>query len=226
MPPTPGEKLLVLAAIAAAVGALAPLPAARADETAADPAAATSDDAEPAEEAVDWRRDPTVARHPGSYLGGSIGYANVRAWLPENDEHAELSFGPMHTWLTGFRVGDAFAEWFAVGFQIQISSTTRGGEQVGLFDLMLDASFYPCGGLGLRPSFGLGLGFASGREDWEFGGGGPAAVGFAVLYEFRVTRLFVIAPVAQVVYVGGQEFDGLVFSVGIELIKWFATATG
>ncbi len=174
----------------------------------------------------DWRHDPTVLRHPGSYLGGAIGYASLRAWVPENKDHGDLTIGPLNTWMLSFRVGDAFCEWFAIGFQIDISNNTRGVEQIGLFDLMLDLSFYPWRGLGIRPSAGLGLGFANGKEEWEFGGGGPGALALAVLYEIRVTRLFVIAPVVRVVYVGGEEFDAFAIFAGIEIIKWFATATG
>jgi len=175
---------------------------------------------------TDWRSDPGVRRHPGSYLGGAVGYANLRAWVPENDDHGDLAIGPLQTWMIAFRVGDAFCEWFAVGFQIDIANNTRGDEQIGLFDLMLDVSFYPWKGLGIRPSVGLGLGFASGKEEWEFGGGGPGAVALAVLYEIRVTRLFVLSPVVQVVYIGGEEFDAFAIFAGIEILKWFATATG
>jgi hypothetical protein len=173
-----------------------------------------------------WRSDPSVLRHPGSYIGGAVGYANLRAWVPENADHDDLSIGPLNTWMIAFRVGDAFAEWFAVGFRIDISNNTRGEDTIGLFDLMLDLSFYPWEGLGIRPSVGLGLGFASGKEEWEFGGGGPGAAALAVLYEIRVTRLFVLAPVVQVVWVGGEEFDAFAIFAGIEILKWFATATG
>jgi hypothetical protein len=217
--PNSGSGARIATAVLAAV-LLAAVEARAGDEAAGDiPAAA-------AEPKPGWRDDPGVRRHPGSYIGGAIGYANLRAWVPENAEHGDLAIGPLHTWMLAFRVGDAFCEWFAVGFRIDISSNTRGEETIGLFDLMLDVSFYPWEGLGLRPSVGLGLGFASGKEEWEFGGGGPGAAALAVLYEIRVTRLFVLAPVVQVVYVGGEEFDAVAIFAGVEILKWFATATG
>jgi hypothetical protein len=204
--------VLAAALLATALPAVAGEPAAAPDPGASAP--------------LHWRDDPAVLRHPGSYIGGALGYANLRAWVPENADHGDLAVGPLQTWMLAFRVGDAFAEWFAVGFRIGLSNNTRGEETIGVFDLMLDLSFYPWEGLGIRPSVGLGLGFASGKEEWEFGGGGPFAAALAVLYEIRVTRLFVIAPVVQVVYVGGEEFDALGIFAGLEILKWFATATG
>ncbi|MBW2530637.1 MAG: hypothetical protein JRI55_04110 [Deltaproteobacteria bacterium] len=190
--------------------------------------ASTKNDAEEeqAENTVHWRDDPTVKRHTGSYIGGAVGYMQSRAWLPETEDHDKLSFGPLHTWQAAFRVGDAFAEWFALGFQIDITNTVGGPPTLGAFNLMLDATFYPWEGLGIRPSLGLGLGFAQGKESWEFGGGGPGCFSLALTYEFRVLPLFVIAPVVQVYGIVGEDFDGLFLFFGIELLKWFATATG
>jgi len=173
-----------------------------------------------------WRDDPSVKRRPGSYIGGGAGYSQIRAWVEANEDHGDLEFGPMHSWYASLRVGDAFTEWFALGFQVELANAYQGKEQVGAFNLLLDASFYPIGGLGIRPAVGLGLGFANGKEEWEFGGGGPGCVSLSFLYEFRITRLFVVAPVAQVFWITGQGFDGLFLFFGLELIKWFETPTG
>jgi hypothetical protein len=173
-----------------------------------------------------WRDDPAVKRHPGSYLGGALGYTQTRIWIPANDSHSDLVIGPLHSWGLNFRVGDAFAEWFALGFQIQIASAKSGAQQTSAFDLMLDATFYPWAGLGLRPSVGIGFGYARGEHKWETGGGGPGCLALGVLYEIRITRLFTIAPVVQVSWITGDKFDGLIFFAGIEFIKWFMTATG
>jgi hypothetical protein len=177
-------------------------------------------------ESVDWRDDPSVERHPGSYIGGAAGYAQIRAWVEKNEDHGDLEFGPMHSWFASLRVGDAFAEWFALGFQVELTNAYEGKEQVGAFNLLLDASFYPVAGLGIRPAVGLGLGFANGEEEWEFGGGGPGCLSLTVLYEFRITKLFVVAPTAQAFWITGQGFDGFFLFFGVEFIKWFETATG
>ena len=196
---------------------------------------AIADEAEPANDietkdtpdsGLHWRDDPAVARHPGSYLSGGAGYSQSRAWLAANDEHDDLAFGPLHTYFGSLRVGDAFFEWFAVGFQVLLTNASTDTEQIGAVGLLLDVSFFPWEGLGIRPAVGLGLGFANGTEDWEFGGGGPGCFSLSVLYEIRVTRLFVIAPVVQTAYIMGQEFDGLFLLFGLEFTKWFATATG
>ena len=175
---------------------------------------------------TDWRNNPELKRRPGSYLGGAIGYVQSRAWAPETEDHDDLSFGPLHTWGLAFRVGDAFADWFAVGFQVFLTNKRSEDESIGAFSLMLDATFYPYAGLGIRPSVGIGLGFASGKNSWEFSGGGPACLGLAVLHEFRVTRFFSIAPVVNVSWITGENFDGLFMLFGIEFTKWFETATG
>jgi hypothetical protein len=181
---------------------------------------------ETTEPELHWRDDPNTKRHPGSYIGGGAGYAQVRAWVEANKDHGDLEFGPFHTWYSSIRVGDAFAEWFALGFQVEITNAESGKEQLGAFNLLLDASFYPVGGLGIRPAVGLGLGFAAGKEDWEFGGGGPGCVSLSLLYEFRVVKLFAIAPVVQSFWITGQGFDGLFLFFGLEFIKWFETPTG
>jgi hypothetical protein len=205
--------------------ALALVTAAGAAEPDAEPR--SDEDGQPEPQTEDnWRDDPSVRRHPGSYLGGGIGYVQSRAWLPSNEEHGDLAFGPLHTWGQYFRVGDAFFEWFAVGFQINVTSTTQDGISVGAFSLLLDTTLYPWQGLGIRPSVGLGLGFAQGKKDWEFGGGGPGALSLALFYEIRILRLLVVSPVAQVYWVTGEEFDGLFLLFGIEVTKWFDTAEG
>ena len=71
-----------------------------------------------------------------------------------------------------------------------------------------------------RPSV---RGFAKGLEH---GGGGPGCFSLALTYEFRVARLFAIAPVAQVYGIVGENFDGFFMFFGLEFIKWFQTATG
>ncbi len=167
-----------------------------------------------------------LKRRPGSYLGGTLAYVQSRAWANETDDHDDLKFGPLHTWGMAFRVGDAFTDWFAVGFQVFFTNKRSKEESIGAFELMLDASFYPYAGLGIRPSVGIGLGFASGDNDWEFGGGGPACLALAVLYEFRVTRFFSIAPVVNASWITGENFDGFFLLIGIEFTKWFKTATG
>lgn len=170
--------------------------------------------------------EPESKRRPGSYLGATTAYVQSRAWVEETDDHDDLGFGPLHTWGLAFRVGDAFADWFAVGFQVFFTSKRSEEESIGAFELMLDASFYPYAGLGVRPSVGMGLGFASGKNEWESGGGGPACLALAVLYEFRGPWLFSIAPVVNVSWITGEGFDGLFLLIGVEITKWFKTATG
>ncbi len=176
-----------------------------------------------------WRCDPAVLRHPGSYLGGSVGYLQAHAWVDETEDHAELNFGPLHNLQTNFRVGDAFTEWLAVGFQIAMSYSVQGEdakETLGAFALFLDVTFYPFEGLGIRPSAGMGLAYAMGEKDFDFGTGGPASVAFALLYEIRLARLLVIAPIAQVYWITNDEFDGVFLFLGLEVLKWFDTPTG
>jgi hypothetical protein len=202
---------------------------------AADDAANKPADKTGGEPEKSWRDDPSVLRHPGSYIGGGGGAVHSYAWLPaqkgtENasfaSQHDAITFDPLWGWQAFVRVGDAFMEWLAVGFQVDITSSSQGNETIAAFALMLDVSFYPWEGLGIRPSIGLGFGYAQGAQSWEFGGGGPATLSLAVLYEFRMMRLFVIAPVVQAYWITGKEYDAVEIFMGIELIKWFATATG
>lgn len=175
-----------------------------------------------------WRCDPTVLRHPGSYVGGTIAYLQARTWVDETEDHAKLEYGPIHSMLSTVRVGDALAEWFAIGFQLEIMQNLSQdkSENVGAMTLYLDTTFYPWEGLGLRPSAGLGIAFAMGEKEFDFGFGGPGSLAFSVLYEFRILRLFTIAPVAQVFWIGSDGFDGLFVAFGVELLKWFDSPTG
>lgn len=221
------EAARALAALAFAAAVALPRPA----------GASGGDDARPAEAgaraasgagkatAIPWRRDPSVPRHPGSYIGGAIGYSRAWAWIPENDRHGDLAPGPFDSMGMAFGVGDAFTEWFALGFRIQIASGRNGDAQYGSFGLLLDATFYPAPGLGLRPAVGLGFGYATGEHDWEVGGGGPGCLALGVLYEIRLARLITLAPVVQGAWITGEGFDGATLFVGLELTKWFMTAT-
>jgi hypothetical protein len=136
--------------------------------------------------------------------------------------------GPVHARQTTIRVGDAFFEWFAVGFQIDIvrTFTQAKSSTMSAFGLLLDTTFYPWKGLGIRPSIGLGFAYALGEHDFETGFGGPFDLALALTYEFRLGRLIVLSPVAQVNWIRGDEFDSLFFTFGLEFAKWFDTATG
>ena len=95
------------------------------------------------------------------------------------------------------------------------------------FALFVDPTFYPWKGLGLRPSVGLGFSFAqAGKGSHEFGFGGPGALAFALTYEFRVSRLFVMGPIAQICWTVGDDYDAMFFSFGLQMLKWFMTAEG
>lgn len=229
-PPVP---TLLAAIAAAALLSSAPSPC-RAEDPPEPPApeaeAAAAEDRtrEPAEDSenVDWRHDPSVERRPGSYLGGGIDYTQVHVFVEENEDHDALEFSPLHTWGINFRVGDAFTDWFAIGFQMLLSTVNKDGIQSSMFSLMLDASFYPWKGLGIRPAAGIGMGFVQGENDWEMGTGGPGCVSLALLYEIRVTRFFSIAPMAQAVWIVSDGYDGVYLFIGLEFTKWFRTATG
>ncbi len=176
-----------------------------------------------------WRDDPKTLRHPGSYIGLAIGYNNARTWfVPQEDEFDdEVSLGPYNGWQFSFRTGDAFKEWFAIGFQIDMSYGGYGSEgTIGAFGLLLDTTFYPWRGLGIRPSLGLGFSYAQGKEQFEFGFGGPGSLSLALTYEFRVSRLIALAPVVQASWITGEDFNGLFFFFGLEFLKWFDTPTG
>ncbi|MDJ0764414.1 MAG: hypothetical protein QNJ97_15665 [Myxococcota bacterium] len=178
---------------------------------------------------VHWRCDPSVLRHPGSYIAAGVGYTQGRAWfIPDRDEFDEDIFiGPVHGYNTTFRVGDAFFEWLAIGFQVNIIGAIEQEENaISAFGLLLDTTLYPLRGLGIRPSVGLGFGYAVGKADYETGFGGPLNLALAVSYEIRLTKLIVLAPVAQIGWIRGDNFDTLSFGVGLEFQKWFATPTG
>jgi hypothetical protein len=219
----------ILSSIPILVAMSLPL-AAAADDTTVKPDAPSTKEQEKS-----WRDDPSVLRHPGSYIGGGGGVVRNYAWLPAKkgtgnasfaSEHDALAFGPLWGWQAFVRVGDAFMEWLAIGFQVDVASASGGKDTISSFDVMLDLSLYPWQGLGIRPSVGLGFGYAQGAQSWQFGGGGPTTLSLAVLYEIRMTRLFCIAPVVQAYWITGEEYDAVVVFAGIELIKWFATATG
>ncbi len=184
---------------------------------------------EETETKLHWRDDPKNLRHPGSYIGFGAQYSNVHTWFtPQEEEFAEkMSLGPFHSWQAVFRVGDALREWFAIGFQIGMTYGGYGStETTGGFTLLLDTTFYPWRGLGIRPSVGLGFSYAQGKEDYEFGFGGPGCLSLSITYEFRISRLFAIAPIAQILWITGEDFNGLYLSGGLEFIKWFDTPTG
>lgn len=176
-----------------------------------------------------WRDDPCVMRHPGSYLSVGAGYAFAHTWfVPLEDEFDDkLKYGPFHSWQVFFRVGDAFFEWLALGFQVDMTSGKISDKTVTAgMALLLDATFYPIAGLGIRPSVGLGFSYASGEQEFEFGFGGPGTFSLALTYEFRIMRLLVIAPVAQTYWITGDDYDELLVFFGLEFLKWFDTPTG
>jgi hypothetical protein len=176
-----------------------------------------------------WRKDPTVLRRPGSYLGGGLGYSQGHVWYVSQHGDAtneKLYIGPAHCNHLFIRVGDAFREWFALGFQIDIVSTINREERVSAFGLLLDTTFYPWRGLGIRPSAGLGFAYVEGKSSQQYGYGWPANLSLTFTYEIRITRHFVIAPFAQAYWITGKNFNGLFYCFGIEFLRWFKTATG
>lgn len=176
-----------------------------------------------------WRKDPTIRRRPGSYLGGGMGYSQGHVWYAAQEADAttdSLYFGPAHCSHLFLRVGDAFVEWFALGFQINIVSTINQNERLSAFGLLLDTTFYPWRGLGIRPSVGLGFAYVDSRSSNSTGFGWPADVSLTITYEIRITRHFVIAPFVQTYWITGKDFDGLFYCFGIEFLRWFKTATG
>jgi hypothetical protein len=179
-----------------------------------------------------WRLDKSVPRRPGSFMGGSSGVAMAYAWYTTEQQDLELTFdlGPIWASAMSIRVGDAFFEWFTVGFQINFISGGFGGEddpKTAGFALFLDTAFYPWRGLGLRPSVGLGFSYAqAGTESYQISFGGPATLGFAVSYEFRVTRLFTMGPSIQFTWTTGDEYDCAYLIFALEFIKWFKSAKG
>ena len=179
-----------------------------------------------------WRKDKTLRRRPGSYLGGGLAYSMANAWytVKLRDLVEDYDIGPMHGSLMAVRVGDAFFDWLAAGFQIDmLNAALAGADEPGAtcFALYVDVTFYPWRGFGLRPSVGVGFGYAqAGKETYELGFGGPLTLAFTASYEFRVSRFFTMGPFVQVAWVKGEDFDSLFFNVGIELLKWFRTAEG
>ena len=169
---------------------------------------------------VHWRDDPTIRRRPASYIGGAMNYIQVYTWLAENDDHRKLSYGPLHFVAGTFRVGDAFGDKFAIGFQMQSVNAKNEEVQISAFALLLDLSFYPWKGLGVRPSAGFGFGFAQGENKWEFGFGGPGTLSFSLLYEFRITKKMTLAPVVTTTWLTGEGYDAMFALVGIEMLFW------
>jgi hypothetical protein len=194
------------------------------------PKKATAPTTKPADKKA-WRRDKSIPRRPGSYLGGGIGYSMVNSWytVKQKDLKVDYDIGPVHGYMSFIRVGDAFFEWLAVGFQVDlIGATLAGTDKPGAsaFGLYVDTTFYPWRGLGLRPCIGVGFGYAqAGKETYELGFGGPLTLSFAASYEFRVSRGFTMGPMIQVSWVKGEDFDAVFFNVGLEFLKWFKTAT-
>jgi hypothetical protein len=181
----------------------------------------------PAEQDIPWRKDPSVPRHPGSYLGGGLGYVMNTAWLDKNDDHPDLKYSPLHGYNVYLRVGDAFTEWFSLGFQMGLMGA-YGEARLGGFALLLDTAFYPLPGLIVRPNVGLGIVYAQGKRSWELGYGGPAVLSLSLGYELRVTKKFYLCPTASAMWVSRSEegFDCLTFFFGLEMLRWFLTATG
>ncbi len=180
-----------------------------------------------------WRKDPQVLRRPGSYLGGGLAYSMSNAWytVKLRDFVQDYDMGPVHGYMTFVRVGDAFREWIAVGFQLDLIAATLAGQDspgASAFGLYVDATFYPWRGLGLRPSVGVGFGYAqAGKETHELGFGGPLSLSFSASYEFRVSRRgLTMGPMIQVSWVKGEDFDAVFFNVALEILKWFRTAQG
>lgn len=181
---------------------------------------AAKDSTAPNNAKVHWRDDVSVRRRPASYVGGALNYAQLRTWLSANDDHKALAFGPIHTFATVFRVGDALTDKFCLGFQIQWLNGKDNKKQISAFALLLDMTFYPYKGLGIRPSAGFGFGFAQGENKWEFGFGGPGTLSFSLLYEFRLTKKLTLAPVAQTTWLTGDEYEGFFTLFGVEMLFW------
>jgi hypothetical protein len=179
-----------------------------------------------------WRLDKNVPRRPGSFIGGSSGAALGYSWFKtvHRDLELEYDLGPMVGSALSIRVGDAFFEWFTVGFQVNIINATFGGVEepkTAAFALLLDTAFYPWRGLGLKPSVGLGFSYGqAGAESFQIAMGGPATLAFGVCYEFRITPLFTIGPSVQVSWTTGDDYNSLYLLFSLEFLKWFRTAKG
>jgi hypothetical protein len=172
-----------------------------------------------------WRKDPNQERRPSSYIGGGMAYAQSRSWYTSQEDEFkdDISAGPLNSMSMFLRFGDAFYEWLAVGFQINIvsGSSKDSSSAISAFGLLLDVGFTPWKGLILRPSVGLGFGYSSGDEEFEFGYGSPAFLAFTTGYEFRVSRFFCISPIAQISYLGGDDYNSMFLVFGIEMTKYF-----
>ncbi len=168
-----------------------------------------------------WRKDSSIKRRPASYIGGSLNYQQMYAWMDANDDHKKLSFGPIHGFAPTFRVGDALTEYFCLGFQVQFLMGSTTQEKISSFTVLLDTSFYPLKGLGIRPSAGFGFSFAQGKNKWEFGNGGPGTLALALLYEFRVSKTITLAPIIQSTFIASNEYKSLAILFGVELTAWF-----
>ena len=179
-----------------------------------------------------WRMDKSFPRRTGSYLGGSSGAALAYAWFTTKQRELKLDYGlgPIPTSFLSIRVGDAFFEWFAVGFQVCLMSgiaKSKSDPTTAAFVLNLDTTFYPWRGLGLKPFVGLGFSYGqAGTEIFEIKMGGPTTLGFGISYEFRVSPLFTIGPSIQVAWITGDDYDSLYVIFALEFLKWFETAKG
>jgi len=203
-----------------------PLPALQNTDDSAD---LDSSNLEDKKKKSNWRKDPSVKRHPGSYIGGGLSYMMADVWytVKVDDFESKYSFVPIHGISGVLRVGDAFKEWLAIGFQIMIlnAQNSSRNRSTASFGLLLDTSFYPWRGLGIRPSVGFGFGFAqAGKESYQLGFGGPACLSFALSYEIRITRLFMLVPTVAISWIGnGNDFNIMTFTAGIDMLKWFIT---
>ena len=179
-----------------------------------------------------WRRDKSVPRRPGSYLGGSSGVGLGYAWFKTTHRELELDFdlGPMVGSVLAIRVGDAFLEWLTVGFQVNIFSATYSGAEepkTAAFALLIDTVFYPWRGLGLKPAVGLGFSYGqAGTESFQIAMGGPTTLAFGISYEFRVSRFFTMGPSIQATWTTGDDYNAFYLIFALEFLKWFKTAEG
>lgn len=201
-------------------------------------ATTTDDDEEtaetdPVEPTLHWRNDPSLKRRPGSYIGVAMGYTMgfSQFTYESRDFSQSYELGPIHGSDMVIRVGDAFFDWLAVGFQVNIVQGTMGAAdepKTAAFGLYLDTTLYPwTKGFGIRPSVGLGFGYTqAGPESYKLGFGGPLSLSVSLTYEGRLTRLITLGPVIQVAWTHGEQYDSTYVIFGIEFMKWFLTAEG
>jgi hypothetical protein len=179
-----------------------------------------------------WRHDPSSRRRPGSYLGGSLGYAMAFSWFTyeQRDFRRRYEIGPVHGLAGAIRAGDAFFDWLAVGFQVNITAGTFGDvnkQKTAGFGLYLDTTLYPAMGFGIRPSVGLGFAYSqAGKESYKFAFGGPLSLSVSLTYEGRISRWWTLGPVVQLSWITGDQYDVMYITFGLELLKWFRTAEG